>query len=104
MDIGVVIIRSSLAVGQARSASHNTTTTNMTQHKIFGPDIEDPIDIDQEGEKVNFVGVHNNLILERSEVVKRVGGGREGTGPSYQDRMFLTLCFREGLIRNPAIK
>lgn len=82
------------------SASYNTDT-NMTQQntdKIFGPDIEDPIDIDHDEEEANYVGVHNNLILDRSEVVRSLGSGREGERcRSYQDRMLVTLCFRQGV-------
>ena len=72
--------------------------TQQNTDKIFGPDIEDPIDIDHDEEEVNYVGVHNNLILDRSQVVRSLGSGREGERcPSYQDRMLVTLCFRQGV-------
>ena len=73
------------------------TLSNL--EKIFGPDVEDPIDIDNDpddGDSVEVVGVHNNLLIEQSRVVTTSGCGRyEGEGRSYQDRMFVTLSFSD---------
>ena len=72
------------------------TPSNL--EKIFGPDVEDPIDIESEPEDGDLVvvGVHNNLVVEQCKMVMTSGCGRfEGEGRSYQDRMFVTLSFSD---------
>ena len=72
--------------------------TPSNPEKIFGPDVEDPIDIDSDHEDgdLEVVGVHNNLVREQSKMVMTSGCGRyEGEGRSYQDTMFVTLSFSD---------
>ena len=71
------------------------TPSNL--EKIFGPDVEDPIDIDIDNDPEDLVvGVHNNLVIEQSKMVMPSGCGRyEGEARSYQDKMFVTLSFSD---------
>ena len=62
--------------------------------RIFGPDVEDPIDKDTSREDVNCVGAHN--ILDTARVICESGsGGGQRVATSYQDRMLVTLCFSD---------
>ena len=72
------------------------TPSNL--EKIFGPDVEDPIDIDNDPVDVDMmvVGLHNNLVIEQAKMVMTSGCGRyEGAARSYQDKMFVTLSFSD---------
>ena len=73
----------------------NMTPSNL--ETIFGPDVEDPIDSENDPEDVEaVVGVHNNLVVEQSQMVMVSGCERyEAEARSYQDKMFVTLSFSD---------